>query len=412
MADMFGAPIGVRAFQQDALTTLRGTADAQHTLGQIAMQPLQARRLQAEAGKSEMEAAKMAAEMEAQKTLAAIMKRAQETEPGVAGTGPQKSMADILDSVARTAAGAGLIEEAQKAAKGAAEMRQKEAATVSSQTTAVKNRLDAGIKQAELIGQIFGGADSQESWDRANALYETYMGTKSPFAAIPFDPAARDQLVDASLSQKEKLELERKRLDAEATARYRGARLAQGRINLDIRQAELDRKRERDRVKDKNGGPKAAATIPEANIKAVEDMIRSDFPDQMDRADRRQAAMDIASAARELQRQNPALGASQALARAYADAAGAGDFETTPGASAMGIQYKKPVTKYAGRGKTAATAIPAPTDKSKAVVGRYYIFPGGRIGQLTKEGVKLVDSRVLSGDNGRGSSVEDDDDDE
>lgn len=381
--DMWGAEqSGARVAERDQLHEAETMAGIQNTLGQIAMRPLMMEEKSLSNQKARME-------LESEQRMAAIL--ANQAMGGGKPSGPRASMGDVLDDLARQAAGAGLLTKATTLAKDAALIRSRESIQLNHQVQQNLNRLKAIRENAELDAQIFGGAKSPEDWDAANALYSFQTGRQSPYANVPYSPELIQQLNETALDAKERADLLEKKLTREATRKYRNARLEQINTQNDIRERRLKLEREREARLAKSGGGRGMVSSPTtAEQDQIARAIRKDYPN-IEASDLSDAAFSIAAEARSLRKQNPALDASQALAQAYDNARQAGDFTDI-----SGMFGKK--TKF-GRGWTASSPAILPKDKTSLKIGKYYVNPKGLVRRWTKEG--FISARPLSDDNSR-----------
>ena len=120
-----------------------------------------------------------------------------------------------------------------------------------------------------------------------------------------------------------------------------------------------------------------------------------------------EAAFEIASEARRIRRQNPAITPAAAIAQALTSAQAAGDIQSSSGGG-------KTKAKFSARGKTPNTALPLPVkpaDPSGYVAGRFYTNGKGLTGLWN--GSKILTgaeaARYLSTVNSRDESDEEDD---
>jgi len=402
MAELFGAPIGIRAYNEDLRQAVAAATSAQHTLGQIAMQPAEQRIKEAQAAAAE-EALRQ------EKLMAELMRKSQgggltpgEIEAGTVGVeglameqralgtaagGKPPSMADQLDNLARAAAGAGLVTKAQTTAKAAAELRDREASALSAQTAAALNQVKIVREQANLTGQLLGGVTDQASWDRANALYTFQTGQPSPFANTSYHPERVRSLEQAAITAKERADIEHTRLTREATERFRDARLDQHNTANYIREQQLKLNRETERRRAKQGGGRQISSPRIEDVDRAAAMLRRDYgKEAFSSEDLEDTANAVASRAKELQNMNRALGIDAALQQAYTEVAP--DIEQTPGVKFL----YGPKARYKGRGKTPETARPLPVKPSAENLekDRYYVNSQGVVGRWTGKKMELV----------------------
>lgn len=392
---MFGAPIGEVIGREQFRDDLSTGINAQYRLGQIAMQPLEARLHTVQAEKAELE-------LQQNKQMAALMAQSMGAGDPEKQPGGSPSIASTFDNLARMAARSGLINQATKLATTAATIHARENAAESSLVTAALNRAKLSAEQANFMGRMFGDATSQEDWDQRNAAYTFMTGRQSPFAQIPFSENVAKQLREGALSVKERADLADKDATRTALANFRKRRLTQHDTEADIKRQRLKVSQAREERLAKNGGGSKGVTSPSTQeLKEIKRTLAKDFPD-LAAEDLGDAAFSLAAEARALRRSNPALDASQALNQALARAKQAGDFQTTKGAGLL-----SDTTRYNGGGKTAETPMAMPLDDGKVQVskltkGRFYINGKGQIGQWDGKVFKLAgNTRPLSPDKSR-----------
>jgi hypothetical protein len=396
MADMFGGPVGTLEFEKGLLARLSGAVNVQEGLGRIAQQPYELRKKAAEAETSEMTLAN-------QKKMAELMMASSAAKPSI---GQVVTMADRFDKLAENAAGAGLTEEARKLAGTASQLRQREAAAVSSRVNAIKTNLEIVRSRANLIGQLLADVNPNDeaSWRRANELFEFETGEPSPYTDQPYSPALVDQVRRAALTVKERADIADKAATRAATKNYRSARLRQLDRANEIRKQEAETRKAAEERRAKGGGGKSVTSPNRDEQDQAERLIKGDFG-KLDAADLEDASFSIASEARALRRANPALSPSMAIRQAYNEAVKAGDFP----ADTSGLFGEK--RRFTGRGKTPETAFITVPEASKRLKGRYYTGAGGQVARWTGSGWSVID-RPLSEDNSRLNDEDEDEDEE
>jgi hypothetical protein len=390
MADLYGTPLGTRAFLEDARLERASRVNEQEALARIAEAPANRRLKEAQASAAELALAnerRMAELMQQAFSLAPAAELIESGTAGDAGAALEQqalapsiptSMADNLDRLARASAGAGLTSKAQELAKTAALLRSREEAAAASRSTARLNAIKLTRERADLTGQLLTGVNDQASWQRANVLWEIYTGESSPFAKQPYSPELVERVRQAALTAKEKADLDDKYATAKATREYRGRRLGQLDTQNEIRRARLKLLQEREERLKKGGTGRSVASPNKTEISQAETLIKRDFAG-LKGAELEEAAFNVAAEAQALKKANPALSSSMALQQAYNTAREAGDFQETGGAF-------RPGTKYIGTGKTAETAITTVPAAPERIVGRYYLGAGGAVARWTGKG--------------------------
>lgn len=371
MADMFGGPIGTDAYDQNQREGVKTNALALTSLAH-------ARYYNAEAAEKEEKAR--------QEGVMGQLMASGGGAPGGPGAAPGGafSISDRFDFLARTAANSGLVTQAQTLAKTAAELRSKEASTLSAQTTARVNQIKEVKERSQLMGQLFGGATDEASWNRANALFTFQTGKESPFAGVPYSQELANSIQQQSLEMKERLDLAEKKLSREALADYRGARLSQHDASNSIAQERLKLEREREARLAKAGGKGtvgAATTEEVREVKRRMELANIDTKG-IDAASLNSTAFTVASRARELQKENPALGRAQAIERAFIEAQENGDLATatTGQTEVLGMKFGGK-TQFKRKEPTEKIELP-PAAKSALKPGIETTFQNGQVWTL------------------------------
>jgi hypothetical protein len=409
MADMFGTPIGTRAFEADSRAAVDFGLDSQFKMGQIAMQPLQAKKMQ-------LEGEKLQFEMDETKAMRELMMKA--TAGGREGAkGPDP--VEQLDNVAGHLISSGYVVKGGEIAKVAADLRQKTSQMLSAEATRRLNQIRTLREQTEYTAETFGGVKNQSELDLANRIYQFQTGRPSPYEGAEYSPALVNTINQSALTAKDRLDLEEKGLTREFRNRQENRLTKQFELEQRVREGNLEVRRQTEARRAKNAGP-GAGRLPGAEPKTQEidqvvSFLRRDYPFLSGERDKQignsvnEAAYTIAAEARAKMRANPALSISAALNMAYTEAQKAGDFEADAGTAIGGFGRK---FKFAGGGRSPETAVPVPKTAADAKVGRYYVNSRGDVARW--DGKKFVPAQAgsnrlpLSGDNRRPESEEDD----
>ncbi len=412
-SNMFGVPEGITAFDQNELVK----AETAAKFNEMAMSPYRARLLSAQAAKLEEATAQ-------ERTMGDLARRVMggdvQTGTGavqlggpdaseigsVYGGQPQQasSFSAQLNTLARTAFGAGLVTKGEALAKTAALIGTRETARDLSITQAALNRLKGVRENAELTSQLLGGVNDEESWQRANALYTFQTGQPSPYAQLPYSKELVERLNQAALSAKERAELEEKGLVRKATKAYRDRRLGQIDTEDALRKRRVDVAEAREARISKTGGKPISSPSKEEQDQVAR-LIKKDYPN-LSTAELNEAKFSIGAEAKALRRANPALDASTALQQAYNNAIQSGDFKNVrPGVLGYGAK-----DQYSGGGKYPTTPARIPSDKNDLKADRYYVNSQGQVGRWNGKTFEIGD--LLSGDNGDPDDEADDDEEE
>jgi hypothetical protein len=375
MAEMFGTPVGTRAFEADTREAHKFVLGAQKTLGEIAMQPLEARYKQ-------LQGDELQSKLQEQKDVRELMQRAMQPQAG------QEEPADIstrLENAANLFLDTGRVTQGSELAKAASTIREKASQNQSRGVLTQLNQIRQVREQAELVGQIFGDVKDQQELDTANRIFEFQTGRPSPLRGKVYDPAEIAQIRQSSLSVLERADLGEKQLVRKDTADNRTRLATQFDAEQKIRKARLDIERERLEQLKKRGSRLPTAEPKKEEVQHIMNLLRKDHPfvDRLTGADAaqvREATYTIAAEARALMRANPALSLPTALSQAYTNALRGGDIQIKPGTNIIRRNFGGEF-KFSGGGRSPETALPIPSDAKSVQKGKYYVNPDGRIGR-------------------------------
>lgn len=361
---------------------------AEQDLSSLAFQGAQTQAQLSHADLFGAQAAEMRQKSAAEKRMAEAM------QAGAPGVAAMQNPADRAYEVARIAMSAGSADAAGRALHIGGQIEQELATARLRKLQALKTGVDATKETLAMESGVLRNSTDQASFDRNVQLYELATGMPSRFKGLPYDADTIRTLDDSTISAKDKLNEALR--SAEARSRDR-AREARERFNDERVRIEDERTKIREDAearKGKEGVPKPARFPATGERDAARAMIEKEFPD-LDKKDMGLAALAVASRAREMVRDNPALGAEPALRRALLEAQNAGDFEVY---SKINIPESIPLVggkgmlearRFIGSGKTAVTPLEAPVaDKpsdpasiaaamKKLKKGRWYKTPTG-----------------------------------
>lgn len=289
MSDMFGAPIGIGAAEQDIRQAALGQLQAQKLLGEIAEQPDHAKLVRAHVELYAAQAEKARAAAAEQKKLADLSTEmaAQGRDATVNDLGEPLSGADYLEQFAQLAANKGIspVTTASLYAK-AAEIRQKEAATLSTQAREKVWQLDVAKKRAERIGALATlGLQGPQQYDQMRMLA---VQEGLPIDQLPQDfTAARPVLqgfVTSSMTAKDTIDTERRKIHEAAQEKRWQSANARDSASVKLAEKRGELITERTQLLRKNGGgtsaeAKEAAQEMAATRRAIrEAKVRKEFP--------------------------------------------------------------------------------------------------------------------------------------
>lgn len=331
--------------------------------------PLETELLRAHAGKATLD-------LQNQQTMMRKM-----SEAGRGQAGQMDSQSGTADWLGRLFLESGQPEKGLKAFDAASLMRSRAATADLSSARAVIDRGRAVIQKLDLYDRAINQATDQSSFDLINAQHLARTGELGMLAGQVFSPKLLQDFSRETMGAKSRLDLALKDQEAQSRDRLRTRR--------EEEYDALDRYRDWKKSfaekqlawKEKHGGSGKGVTSPtKAEQSEVTRLIKRDYPELFKRNEEeaQTAAFTIASRARELRQQNPALGTDAALSRAYAEEIKAGSFKRSEAVKNMiGYTTKDAETKFLP-GNTAATAAPLPkgNDSSQLVPGHFYTDSG------------------------------------
>lgn len=390
MAEMFGTPIGQRAYEQDRRDDIRVGVGALEALGRIAMQPDEARLIRAKAAQAEQQTREEELWQGLMKTVAGQ----QAQQPDLAGP-PRPGMTSVevsqdpiqqLNQVAQKALDVGLVDRATKVLSAATLMQQrKESAEThqANQALAVSRMLR---DTAQLQAQYFGAATDPASWDQAGQMWTAQTGRPNPFAGVPYDPEFVAGLNERALTAKERFDLEERQLNRERQELHQRERRKQHdettRLQAERNRIAQDRE---NRLAREGGGAKRVIPAPtEAQMREVERELKKQVPG-LGAEDAKSAASAIASSARAIMSRNRGITDWRtAYMQALNEEIAAGSF---PENYVDIAGYRVPGTtssRFLG-GRVPETAMRLPmtitgrVDAESLHKGRYYINKQGQV---------------------------------
>ena len=272
MADMFGAPIGIGAAEQDMRQNVLGALQAQDMLGKIEMQPAQRRMTEAHARLYGAEADLKEAQARDQRTM-------QEIAQGVAAARQAATRGELLTVENQPTRPRSLAEPyvqmlaeaerrgvspmvTEKIATQAAGILQKEAAAVNSAAQAQIHKIDMQAKAAERVGSLaqMGLAGPQQYAQARMMMAQEGIPTQELPEDFQQAVPMLQGLVDQSMKAKDKLDLSRKDLHEKAQEKLWKSSEARNYAAVKTATAREELVKERTSLLRKNGG----ATSPEA----------------------------------------------------------------------------------------------------------------------------------------------------
>lgn len=297
--------------------SIRRQEDMQQSLAQMALRKGEAELMQADVA---LESSSLA--LDSQKKMLELMrngaaKRADAPQQiGDAPTPPGASsmeandIPDSLDALAKMAMQSGLPQQAAEYAS--------KASTIRGNASEIKKRdLDTRMSELTLASNLLSTVGDETSWRRANAVFAMQTGKNSPFAELDYSPELVAQIQDAVVSQKDRAITQA----AEARAVASTAAAAASEALIPLRNAQRRLADERATNLQKVGGKQPKAE----DLKAVSDIINSEYLGAVTSEDARILARPLAERALQIQLESN-LPRSEAARRAFNEAEARGDF--------------------------------------------------------------------------------------
>lgn len=379
---------GMRLAEKDFVEQQVNQLAMMKTAGEIQQQPFDlqnkmatARLHNAEAGAKEYE-------------LAATQKWAQSLS-SMGATGTAEDPLAWMEGAGLAAVQSGLPEKGTKLMNMASQMRARQATERFNDARGARYEALTIKDHAERAGNLFSTVIDQASHDRAmmQALSEGIDVSQIPQDFEQARPLLK-QITDASVDVAKRAELTLHEIDTTSRLNTKEEEKRRNKVRDALDKARTALAEERiARLKQAGVTGPAVGKATKDDRSAVGALLK-EAGISMDADQLTLAKQGIASRAKEMVRENRALGMDQALRRALAEAQKNGDI--TPSSPGLfGTQLGGGKSKFLGGGRTPLTPLPFPfqpgqkPDPSKMVVGRYYQGPAG-IGKWTGKAMSMV----------------------
>lgn len=395
---------GARLYELDHRKAVAGLLDAQHMLGEIAMQPTKQAHMQAQS-----EALNLETQQKRNFLQNLAQRRAMRPEED-----QETELVDGLEELARAARDTGEIEQAGKIVNIISQVQGRKATAVASEARALRDSAVAAREQAVRIGAIAGSAKDQTSYDLMLLSARSQGMDVSGFTgSYERDKPVLDQLVSESLSAKDKAELDLKRVDDAEKKRMNDFQMRETLTRRPLQDAQRRLAEARIKRLDKIGaGPAASPSL--AEVAQAEALLKEAVP-SMDKDTVGRSAFTIAAEAKALLRTNPAISdIDLAIQRVIQKHKDEGNFVTESGMKSEFPYFGDRTTlspRAQGKIKRAPKQLPrgadGKVDRSKLEVGELYTNDRGYTVEWTKNGAKLIGPG-----SGAGVAPSDDEDEE
>jgi len=301
--------------------------------------------------------------------------------------GSTPTMSGILMDQARIFAEAGNPNKAEEAMKTATTAMGHEVA-LRTQLLREKTQSMSGAKQtAAIMSNLAGDVTDQESWERANAVYEKLSGQKSPFANLPYDPKLVSMIQDSATTMAQKASAAEKAALTEARIKNLDSLQEHRKVQEDLARERAVQQASRAKAIEKTGGKDIGA--PSAGeISAAKGLLRGEAGLVSD-TDLPTAAFDVAAKARAIRKLNPGIAADEAMRQAVLEKKMSGDFTPPePGLKVLGFDTglgAKPGKYSPGGNSIDLSKTPKSSLKEGTV---YHDKASGKTALWTKDGWK------------------------
>lgn len=304
MSEFFGSPIGTlegeRSQQSAMLNTLQMQEMGQRINQNEQMNPLLLQEKQAAIKKSQLA-------MQSQQAMIDAMKRADNGDP--------VDPAEAVEKLGAAAFAAGNWKTGMDAyAKGSA-IRRRAALNDYTQQEQQKAQLESGIKFLDILGRRLPGATDQGSWDQIAQWMDEQTG--SHYSGTPYDPDVVKHLQDQTLSTYQKGQLALRESENQSKDKNRQSAEDFRAARQKVMEANLEIAKQREARLAKNGG-KSVSSPTQVEMDQASNLIKGDKPDAADSPTELQtASFAVASRAKMLRKENPALDPDEATRRAW-----------------------------------------------------------------------------------------------
>lgn len=398
-SEMFGSPIGDIAARETFLKEALGAAN-------IAS-------LAASAKLHEQQAAKIQQESEAQQKLMAAWNKRKQAAAAEAIAEPvaarlKKPSSDFWDA-ADEAANVGQFEMARKLADTASLIDKRLADEASTVELRRKNQFLNRKNELEAVQGALRQVTDEASFQDVNRWYEETFGRPSPVAGQRYSPELIKRLSNSVLTEKAQIELDLRRrdLNSKMADRADAAATRKSRLSLEERRVAAIEEREARLAKAGGGKPMAGASKTAVGA-AARLIVNGLFPGQTlddlpeDAANEISlGAKTIADEAKKLQRNNPALTETEAIAQAFANSKRDGDWELTKRKLFAPSTWGGDSAKFRGFGKTPQAPMAVPEKASDLIAGRYYQNAKGQTAKYLGNGKFQAVATPAAGSTGR-----------
>lgn len=405
---MFGAESYVpRLVEQDRLANLAKAATIGHTFaltqesfGRIAMQPAEIRRMEAQAGKAEMETAREKAYFEALQRMSSGQPEGRSGQPEGGAYDPLSSLADKLGNQAEILSAAGFPKKAADLAEKASLIHLHGAQRRAQETLQNERLLKTETARVDLAVKLINSVYDERSAADAEQQYGLATG-QSLYGGRPWSKDLNDYIREQQMSYKDRLTITHQALrdrvyesNIEDLQRHR-------RTTEQIQKDNLDLARQREKRISATVG-KSAARPSQSDIKSAANFLDQNMTIE-DPNNKYSAAEALASRTNIILRTNPGLDIDEARNRAFVQGKQAGDFNVVhaEGFKILGKEFGgKTKGTFVGGGKTPESPLAIPLNKegradpASLMKGRYYLITdtAGRaaVGQWTGKGFRRV----------------------
>lgn len=319
MAEMWGTAAGSRLAEQDNMAREINKLQIKQTMGQLAAQPVLARKLEAETQAAEL------AVGQAKRRDALRQKMEADRQANTAagqGIDQMKVLKDQFANEAAVLGGSGYIEESLEILKGLTSMNASESASRNSIANAKIHEAKLERDQADYFLNILSSVRDQESLNAAVERVEKETGEKSALRGedgniVTYSPGLTDGISRELMNAKQRIDVEMQEMRDKGAKESRDAenKLRVKREGLVTAQTKLADER-RAALKRDAGNPNLASA---RLVTAIKSKINIAFGYRMVEDELNDFALPVAERAADIMHTNRSVTESEAANRAFAE---------------------------------------------------------------------------------------------
>lgn len=317
---------------------------------------------------------------------------------------PGATQSTNIMKMAGAAMQAGDATLAQTLTLRASQVHTQEAREAEYTAQAKRQETEAKIKKADRYGKLLGAVRDEKDFQAANLMFAAEFGEEPPLKV--YDPAQVDLARRSTIKMADALRAEHDAAMEEIARRRLGNTQSYRQQVLNLRQQDLNRKVERDKLAQKVDG-KDIGSPTKSELTTADGFLDNEGKLKgLDPAARIAAASDLAGGARARRKRNPGMSMPEAMQQEYAELVKDGYFGSKQSTTMFGFGTKTtPI--YGKPGGSPERAIAVPSNRALMKPNLFYNTPKGPLLYLGN-GKWKAQAAASSG----GSGSDDDDEDE